>query len=99
MQRFTSPLRKDICDQVRPGLYEELISFNPKTLVLDLGAFRKALEFEPVIATIFVLTSGGSYNDEEIQTCNGTLVSLRGRYYYSESERYAEIMKILKNLE
>jgi hypothetical protein len=92
MNSHSVPLSKEICDEISPDLYEYLTSLNKDTRVLDVDEFTKSKGFDPAIATIFIVSKGGSFDCEEFSTLNGTLIRYKGYSPYKESMQYKKIM-------
>lgn len=63
MEDHTRPLSRELCDSIRPGLFEEFSELGI-TQVLDISAFVKARGYFPASGSVFLVGDkpGGSYD-------------------------------------
>jgi hypothetical protein len=76
---FCLKLDKKICDQIGKFVYDHIKGIFPDVVVFDESSFINEQGFTPSIGTIFMISSGGSYNCKyksfDLYTINGTLAS------------------------
>jgi hypothetical protein len=87
------PLKKEVCDRVRPGLYEILTQVGV-TSTVDVDQFMKLRGFQPCINTVFLVSSGTYYVEIPgigmVETYNGCITTIGKEPYFDLSRRYQE---------
>ena len=92
MDTHASPISRETCDRVRPGLYDELQELGV-TKVLNRNGFRAGRGFSPACSSIFLVGDGGTYDMSpkegvHISVHNGTLVQANDIDYTIPSRAY-----------
>jgi hypothetical protein len=95
---WIKPLSRALCDRVRPGLYDLLVKIalslgETRVDVMDRVEFARVRGFDPDVASVFLVSSGGSYSDDRVHTVNGSLLTHYEADFYWESEKYEALMR------
>jgi hypothetical protein len=95
---WIKPLSRALCDRVRPGLYDLLVKIalslgETRVDVMDRVEFARVRGFDPDVASVFLVSSGGSYSSDRVHTVNGSLLTHYEADFYWESEKYEMLMR------